>query len=73
MVHAIDEFVTDPANEASVGDFLKQVCNLLFTNDVVTQGTCEAWVTEYADDIIELLVNQYLKPEEVCLRLGLCP
>ena len=28
---------------------------------------------EYTDDIIELLVNEYLSPQQVCDELTLCP
>ena len=28
---------------------------------------------EYTDDIIELIVNQYMRPDQVCEALSLCP
>lgn len=28
---------------------------------------------EYTDDIIELIVNQYMRPDQVCETLNLCP
>ena len=28
---------------------------------------------EYTDDIIELIVNQYMDPSDVCEAIGLCP
>ena len=28
---------------------------------------------EYTDDIIELIVNQYMRPDQVCEELSLCP
>ena len=73
MVHAITNYMTDPANEAALGDNLRQICSLLFANDPVTFGECDAWIVEYTDDIIELLVNQYLEPEQVCTAIEFCP
>ena len=73
MVDAIDNFITDPDNEENLGEALQQICNLLFESDPVMMGTCQAWIVEYADDIVELLVNQYLDPLEVCTQLQLCP
>merc|ERR1712156_840299 len=72
LVHAIDNFMTDPGNEATLGDTLRQICSLLFANDPVTLGECDAWIVEYTDDIIELLVNQYLDPEQVCTAIEFC-
>merc|ERR1711963_1276997 len=47
LVHAITNFMTDPANEAALGDNLRQICSLLFANDPVTLGECDAWIVEY--------------------------
>merc|ERR1711956_114278 len=73
LVHAITNYMTDPANEAALGDSLRQICSLLFANDPTTFGECDAWIVEYTDDIIELLVNQYLDPEQVCTAIEFCP
>ena len=35
--------------------------------------TEQVMVTEYTDDILELIVNQYMRPDQVCEQLGLCP
>lgn len=73
LIHAIDNVITDPSNENAVADTLKPICGLLFQADPATLANCEVMITEYVDDIIELLVNQYLKPEEVCMVLSFCP
>merc|ERR1711971_1084222 len=73
LIHAITNYMTDPANEAALGDNLRQICSLLFANDPTTLGECDAWIVEYTDDIIELLVNQYLDPEQVCTAIEFCP
>lgn len=73
LIHAIDNVIIDPTNENAVADTLKPICGLLFQGDPPTLVNCEVFITTYVDDIIELLVNQYLKPEEVCIVLSLCP
>ena len=73
FVDAVDEYITDPANEAAVGDSLQQICSLLFANDPNMLGTCQAWIIEYADDIIELITNEYLDPQAFCDWLQACP
>jgi len=73
LIHAIDNVIIDPSNENAVADTLKPICGLLFQADPATLANCEVFITEYVDDIIELLVNQYLKPEEVCMVLSFCP
>ena len=53
---------------------MRQICSLLLANDPVTLGECDAWIVEYTDDdIIELLVNKYLDPEQVCTATEFCP
>merc|ERR1711973_599885 len=68
LVQAITNFMTDPTNEAALGDNLRQICSLLFANDPVTLGECDAWIVEYTlpatllsgrqfEDIICMLLN----------------
>ena len=73
LVHDLANYITDPQNEAAVGESLQQICSVIFANDPVMMGTCQAWIVEYADDIIELITNQYLDPESFCNWLNACP
>jgi len=70
LMEILDANLTDPSNEQAVVDFLDQVCSFLPTE---IQAECHALITEYVDDIIELLVNQYLAPADVCDAISLCP
>lgn len=72
-----------------VADALKQICSLLPSpldqecEVMITVSTMQSWhapatsikisLQEYTDDIIELIVNQYMDPSEVCEAIGLCP
>ena len=60
-------------NGSKILVYYRQICSLLFANDPTTLGECDAWIVEYTDDIIELLVNQYLDPEQVCTAIEFCP
>lgn len=70
LMEILDATITDPTNEEQVAEFLDQICNVLPSS---LQIECHTLVTEYVDDIIELLVNQYLAPKDICDALTLCP
>jgi len=70
VMELVDQAITDGANEQAVADALAQVCSLLPSP---LDLECTAMVEEYTDDIIELIVNQYLSPDQVCAELKLCP
>ena len=72
---------------SQVADALKMVCAALpapldvecevmitVSNTENTQHcTLIISLQEYTDDIIELIVNQYMHPGDVCNAIGLCP
>ncbi|XP_023322330.1 saposin-C [Eurytemora carolleeae] len=70
VMQLLDETITDPTNEQQVINFLDQICGFL---PVEIQAECHALIMEYVDDIIELLVNEYLAPADVCDAINLCP
>jgi len=70
LMELLDETITDPTNEHQVAEFFDQICNLLPSN---VQAECHALIMEYVDDIIELLVNEYMDPRDVCDAITLCP
>merc|ERR1719500_424944 len=69
VMTALDSILVDPSNEQAVADALLAVCALIPS----IQAECEAMISEYLDDIIELIVNQYLQPAQICEAIGLCP
>ena len=52
--------------------------SLSWLRDLVQPQNTQNWtliifLQEYTDDIIELIVNQYMDPGDVCNAIGLCP
>merc|ERR1711972_1313157 len=70
LMEILDENITDPTNEQMVADFLDNICFLL---PHPQEDECHTLISEYVDDILELLVNQYLAPQLVCDEIQLCP
>merc|ERR1712141_669001 len=69
----VKDQLANPANEQAIADALRQVCSIIFPDDPVNFANCDTMIQEYTDDIIELLINQYLEPEAVCQFLNFCP
>jgi len=69
LMEVLDATITDPTNEEEVAEFLDQICSFL---PELLQQECHALILEYTDDILELLVNQYLAPRDICAALTLC-
>merc|ERR1711892_804747 len=70
VMELLDQYLTDTTNEQAIADALKQICAALPSP---LDAECDAMISEYTDDIIELLVNEYLSPQQVCDALSLCP
>merc|ERR1712059_123233 len=70
VMKALDETLVEPSNEQAVADFLGQVCKYLGGQ---LETICIEFVGEYTDDIIDMLVAQYLNPDQVCTALSACP
>merc|ERR1712080_388720 len=72
VMKALDDTLVDTTNEQAVADFLSVICSYL--GDLGSLETmCIEFITEYTDDIIEMLVGQYLEPENVCTTIMACP
>jgi hypothetical protein len=52
-----------------ISDILYAACDVL----IGLEQQCKDFVDEQLPIIIDLLVEQYLNPEEVCEQLFLCP
>merc|ERR1712243_14945 len=70
ILTAIDESIADPTNEQEIAEYLSQICNYVGQN---LETWCLEFITEYTDDIIDQLVNNYLDPDKVCNAIGVCP
>merc|ERR1712008_28594 len=66
VMELLDQFLTDTTEEEAIADALKQICALL---PAPLDVECDAMIAEYTDDIIELLVNEYLSPQQVLTHL----
>lgn len=73
VIDTLRDFITDPVNEEAVSTQLRKLCDVLFANDALVHAQCDAMIGDYTDDIIELLVNEYLEPEKFCTMLNICP
>merc|ERR1719431_228912 len=70
VMELLDQYLTDTTNEQAIADALMEICALL-PPPIDTE--CDTMISEYTDDIIEMLVNEYLSPDQVCDAIGLCP
>ena len=68
----IEEVITDPSNEALVTETLIEACKLFFPNEP-DQSNCINEVNIIFPDIIDMIVNDYAKPEDICNLLSACP
>merc|ERR1711970_277968 len=69
VMELLDQYLTDTDSEEAIADALKQICAVL-PSPLDTE--CDVMISEYADDIIELIVNEYLEPQQVCEQISLC-
>eukprot|EP00088_Acartia_fossae_P063247 TRINITY_DN7695_c1_g1_i1.p2 TRINITY_DN7695_c1_g1~~TRINITY_DN7695_c1_g1_i1.p2 ORF type:complete len:107 (+),score=13.45 TRINITY_DN7695_c1_g1_i1:31-351(+) len=70
VMQSIDDTIVDPSNEQAVEDLLNGICKSL---DSELEIICQEFVAEYTDDIIEMIVGQYLDPEAFCTTISACP
>ncbi len=69
LVQIADEALTSNATIDTIAEGLHAFCDIL----TGLEQTCKDFVDEQLPVIIELLVNEYLEPNEVCEQLTLCP
>merc|ERR1719186_1224024 len=72
VMNALDETLVDTTNEQAVADYLNSICNYLGDMGAL-ETMCIEFITEYTDDIIEMIVGQFLEPEKVCTAIMACP
>ena len=52
-------------------DEVSHLCDLI-PQEQLLHDQCQAYIGIFLDDIWELLVDRYLKPNEICTILGPC-
>jgi len=61
VMELLDQYITQEDTEQEVAAALGQICALLPSP---LDLECQAMIQEYTDDIIELIVNQFLSPRQ---------
>merc|ERR1711872_257668 len=69
LVNAIDDALVQTDNEQEIRDMLLEQCDRL---DSQLETMCIEVVGEYTDDLIEMLVEDDLAPNQVCEVIGVC-
>ena len=64
-----DDAITNDQTEQEIENILFQFCDLL----PGLEQECRDFVKKQLPIILDLLVNEYLNPTEVCEKLSLCP
>merc|ERR1711976_568562 len=69
IIQIADDFITGNSTISQVEDALHQACAILG----ILAETCNNFVDENVEGIIDGLVNDYLEPEQFCTSISLCP
>merc|ERR1712121_284586 len=70
LVTDLDEFLTADTTEAEIVAWVEKVCS--FLTAIVPEAVCKSLIEAQLPSIIDSLVNENLKPEEVCTTIGAC-
>ena len=70
LVQVVDEALVSNQTIGQIEGVLDAMCDIL----VGMEDDCKGFVSDNLAAVIDLLVNEYLSPDEVCEDyLGLCP
>ena len=69
LVTILDENLTNNATLSEIESFLDAACDIL----VGLEQDCKDFVAANLETVVDLLVNEYLSPDEICNSLSLCP
>merc|ERR1711962_177890 len=69
-VTAFDEWLTEDSTEAEIIHWVGQICAAI--SSLVSEGICKSIIDAQLPSIIDGLVNDYLKPKDVCVTLTAC-
>merc|ERR1711936_649747 len=73
FIGQIGDLIVDPSNEQAVADTLKQICDVLFPDNVDQQNNCKNTIDNSLPAIIEAIISNYVDPEALCTTFGACP
>ena len=70
VFHALSKFnLTNDATISQIESFLDAACYIL----VGMEQDCKDFVAANLETVTDLLVNEYVSPDEICGTLTLCP
>merc|ERR1712012_386019 len=69
LVQVVDDAILSNNTISQIEETLDQICSI--AGDL--QAVCEGFINSNLENIIDLLVNEYLNPVEVCTQLSACP
>eukprot|EP00095_Tigriopus_kingsejongensis_P005602 maker-scaffold541_size141817-snap-gene-0.25 protein:Tk05602 transcript:maker-scaffold541_size141817-snap-gene-0.25-mRNA-1 annotation:"expressed hypothetical protein" len=67
LIYELDTFLTEDSTTQEITDFLSGVCTILGP----LEGICNKFMETYIPQIIDLLVEQNLAPQDLCGSSGL--
>jgi len=65
----LDNLIEAKSAETKIESLVESLCSHL---PATFKNECDALITEYGDDLIKLVVNNFLSPANVCKELTLC-
>merc|ERR1712048_959752 len=72
VVTDIDEFLTSEQTMDDIIHFVEGLCSALGAIDASLEVLCKSLIEAQLPDIINGLVEDNLKPSEVCASIGMC-
>ncbi|XP_077999387.1 prosaposin-like [Glandiceps talaboti] len=70
LVNEVERWATEKKTEDEIKQYLTETCTYLPEGSY--RDKCEALVNEYADTVIDLIINEGMKPDAVCQKIGYC-
>ena len=65
----LDESITNNQTISEIEGILDQACDIL----VGMEQDCKDFIANNLETVVDLLVNEYLSPDQICNNLSLCP
>merc|ERR1712080_748776 len=69
-VTAFDEWLTEDSTEAEIVHQVEQICAAI--SSIVPEAMCKSMIESQLPSIIDGLVNDYLKPKDICVAITAC-
>jgi len=70
LVNEVDRWATEKKTKDEIKQYLTESCAYLPDGDL--KEKCDSLVNEYAEIVIDMIVDQGLEPKSVCQKIGYC-